>query len=60
MKDPAFMAEANKQGFEINALTGEELTERVVELGNTPAAIVDRTEALLGPKPKKKKKKKKQ
>ena len=57
MKDPAFMSEANKQKLEINALTGEELTERILDLGKTPEAIVDKTEALLGPKPKKKKKK---
>jgi tripartite-type tricarboxylate transporter receptor subunit TctC len=60
MKDPAFMAEAGKQKLQINALTGEELTERILDLGRTPVAIVDKTEALLGPKPKKKKKKKKQ
>ncbi|MGE0651290.1 MAG: Bug family tripartite tricarboxylate transporter substrate binding protein [Alphaproteobacteria bacterium] len=59
MKDPGFTADANKQKLEINALTGEELTERVLDLAKTPAAIVDRTEALLGVKPKKKKKKKK-
>jgi tripartite-type tricarboxylate transporter receptor subunit TctC len=58
MKDPAFRAEASKQKLQINALTGEELTERILDLGRTPAAIVDKTEALLGPKPKKKKKKK--
>lgn len=57
MKDSAFMAEATRQGLEINALDGEELTERIIALGKTPAAVIEKTEALLGGAPKKKKKK---
>ncbi|MFM2130121.1 MAG: hypothetical protein RL477_1667 [Pseudomonadota bacterium] len=56
MKDAEFRKDAEKQNLEINPLTGAELAERVQELGQTPIAIVDKTEALLGPKPKKKKK----
>jgi hypothetical protein len=58
MTDPKFMAEAKKQGLKINALTGEELADRVADLARTPQDIVARTEDIAGLKKKKKKKKK--
>jgi tripartite-type tricarboxylate transporter receptor subunit TctC len=56
MTDPKFMAEAKKQGLKINALTGEELADRVADLAKTPKEIVARTEDIAGLKKKKKKK----
>lgn len=56
MKDAEFRKDAERQNLEINPLNAAELGERVSDLGKTPAAIVDKTEALLGAKPKKKKK----
>lgn len=52
MKDPAFMAEAQKQSLEINALTGEELTDRVLDLAKTPLEIVAKTKEMAGIKDK--------
>lgn len=57
MKDPKFKDEAKKQGLEIAPLTGEQLEARIKALSATTPAIVDKTEALLGPKKKKNKKK---
>ncbi|MFM1813332.1 MAG: hypothetical protein RLZ98_27 [Pseudomonadota bacterium] len=53
MKDPEFMAEAKKQGLEINALTGEELSDRVMDLARTPLDIVAKTKEMAGIKDKK-------
>lgn len=58
LKDPGLMAEAKKQGLIISPLTGEQLEARIKALARTTPAIVDKTEALLGPKKKKKKKQK--
>lgn len=44
MSDPALKSDAQRQGLELNALTGEELTERVTELGNTPQTIISKTQ----------------
>lgn len=52
MKDDGFKADAARQNLEINALTGEELTERIMDLARTPASVVDKTEALLETKDK--------
>jgi tripartite-type tricarboxylate transporter receptor subunit TctC len=58
MTDPKFMAEAKKQGLKINALTGEELADRVADLAKTPPEIIAKTEEIAGLEKKKKKKKK--
>lgn len=42
LKDPAFLADAAKQDLEIDPITGEEITELLVDLYNTPKEIVDR------------------
>lgn len=52
MKDPGFKADAARQNLEINALTGEELSERILDLARTPVSVVDKTEALLAATPK--------
>jgi tripartite-type tricarboxylate transporter receptor subunit TctC len=47
MKDPLFLAEAQKAGIDINSSTGEE-AQRVADfIANTPAAVVTRAKALL-------------
>lgn len=45
MKDPAFLAEAEKQKLEISPAPGAELAERVNKLYLTPANIVERAQA---------------
>lgn len=47
MKDKAFGAEVKKQGLKIKALTGEELTRRILALAATPADTVKKTESML-------------
>lgn len=42
LKDPAFLAEAKKLDLEIDPITGEEITELLVDLYNTPKDIVAR------------------
>ncbi len=42
LKDPAFLAEAKKLDLEIDPITGEEITELLVDLYNTPKDIVER------------------
>ena len=46
LKDPAFLAEAQKQKLDISPASGEELAERVERLYRTPAAVVERTQAV--------------
>ena len=46
LKDPAFLAEAQKQKLDISPASGEELAERVQRLYRTPIAVVERTQAL--------------
>lgn len=47
MTDKDFVAEVKKQGLEINALTGEELTRRILALAATPEDTVKKTESML-------------
>jgi tripartite-type tricarboxylate transporter receptor subunit TctC len=47
MQDPELKAEAVKLGLEINALTGEQLSEIITELMNTPKEIVEKMQALV-------------
>jgi tripartite-type tricarboxylate transporter receptor subunit TctC len=47
MRDPLFLAEAQKAGMDINPSTGEE-AQRVADfIANTPSAVVSRAKALL-------------
>ncbi len=46
LKDPAFLAEAQKQKLDISPASGEELAERVERLYRTPASVVERTQSV--------------
>ncbi len=46
LKDPAFLAEAQKQKLDISPASGEELAARVERLYRTPAAVVEHTQAV--------------
>lgn len=49
MKDPAFLAEADKAKLEVDPMTGEELAAFVTKLNATPADVVARVrDALAG------------
>jgi tripartite-type tricarboxylate transporter receptor subunit TctC len=47
MKDPEFLAEAQKIGLEINPVSGIEVARLVAEMQTTPQAVVDRLKNLL-------------
>jgi tripartite-type tricarboxylate transporter receptor subunit TctC len=46
LKDPAFLAEAQKQKLDISPASGEDLAARVERLYRTPMAVVERTQAV--------------
>jgi tripartite-type tricarboxylate transporter receptor subunit TctC len=47
MHDPAFTAEADKIGFAVDPLTGEQVQALIGELAKTPPAVVARVRAAL-------------
>jgi tripartite-type tricarboxylate transporter receptor subunit TctC len=47
MRDPAFIAEATRIGFELSPLTGEQVQALVGDLARTPAEVVARVRAVL-------------
>ncbi len=47
MKDPEFLAEAEKRGLEVNPVSGAEAQKLIDELYATPPAVLARTKALL-------------
>jgi hypothetical protein len=47
MKDPAFLAEAQKLQLEVSPMTGEEMQALVGDLAGTPADVVERVKAAL-------------
>lgn len=47
MKDPEFLAEAQKIGLEISPVSGIEVARLVAEMQTTPQAVVDRLKNLL-------------
>ena len=47
MKDEGFVADATKIGFEVDALTGEQVQASVAALANTPPDVVARVRAAL-------------
>jgi hypothetical protein len=51
-KDKAFLADAEKQGYEINPISGEEMTSLIAELAKTPKHIIDQVAALIDPQKK--------
>jgi tripartite-type tricarboxylate transporter receptor subunit TctC len=48
MKDPEFLAEAQKRGFDINPVSGEEMQRIVVDIVATPRAVADRLQSIIG------------
>ena len=50
LKDPAFLADAEKQRMEIRAMTGEELTQLVTDIINSPADIREKVKVAIEPK----------
>lgn len=55
MTDPAFVTETKKMGLVITALTGEELTQVVADLAETPEDIVEKVGNITQSRKKKKK-----
>jgi tripartite-type tricarboxylate transporter receptor subunit TctC len=47
MKDDGFIADAQKIGFEVDPMTGEQVQALVSELASTPADVVSRVRAAL-------------
>jgi tripartite-type tricarboxylate transporter receptor subunit TctC len=48
LKDPAFIAEAEKMQMEIEPISGEEVAQIVNEVVNTPQDVVAKARALMG------------
>ena len=48
MKDPEFLADAQKSGFDINPVSGEELQKIVADIVATPKPIADRLQSIIG------------
>jgi tripartite-type tricarboxylate transporter receptor subunit TctC len=47
MKDPGFVADANRIGFPLDPLSGEQVQAAIAELAKTPPAVVARVRAAL-------------
>lgn len=47
MKDAAFVADANRIGFPLDPLTGEQVQAAIADLAKTPPAVVDRVRTAL-------------
>lgn len=50
MKDPEFLAEADKLKIEVDPLTGEQVAALITEIYKTPQATVDRVRDAMAPK----------
>ena len=48
VKDPAFLAEAAKEHFDINPVSGAEMQKIVAEIVATPHAVSDRAQQIIG------------
>jgi hypothetical protein len=48
MRDPVFLAEANKIGTEIDPLTGEEVQDIVRRVLATPRPVINQIQAVMG------------
>ena len=47
MKDAVFLADAERFGFEIDPMGGEEVQHAVMQIMATPKDVVDRTQAVI-------------
>ncbi len=47
MKDPQFLAEADKARLEVNPATPEEILKLIKEIYDTPAGVIEKTRAML-------------
>jgi hypothetical protein len=47
MKDPAYLAEAERLKIEVNPLTGEQLAALVEQVSRTPSSVVARVRAAM-------------
>jgi tripartite-type tricarboxylate transporter receptor subunit TctC len=48
MKDPAFLADTQRQGFNVDAIEGQEIADRIAAAYRTPKDVVARTIVALG------------
>jgi hypothetical protein len=48
MKDPEFLADAKRSGFDINPVSGEEMQKIVADIVATPKVIADRLQSIIG------------
>ena len=49
LKDPAFLAEADKLKLEVNPVTGEDVDKLIAELYATPKDVVEETRVAIKP-----------
>jgi tripartite-type tricarboxylate transporter receptor subunit TctC len=49
MKDPAFLAQAEKLGIVVSPLSGEDTTKFVRQIQDTPAIVVDGLRRMIAP-----------
>jgi tripartite-type tricarboxylate transporter receptor subunit TctC len=47
MKDPEFLADAERQGLDINPMTGEEVQDIITKILTTPKDVVGKAQAIL-------------
>jgi tripartite-type tricarboxylate transporter receptor subunit TctC len=47
MKDPEFLAEVQKSGFDIDPMTGEEVQDAITRVFNAPRDVVERSKAAI-------------
>lgn len=50
LKDPEFLAAAEKRGYEVDPISGEEMTSLIVDLAKTPKDVVARANEIMHPK----------
>lgn len=50
LRDPEFLAAAQKRGYEIDPISGEEMTSLIQDLAKTPKHIVVRANEIMHPK----------
>ena len=48
MKDPAFIAQAKKQNFDINPVAGEEMQKIVADIVASPKPLTDKLNDIIG------------
>ena len=49
MKDPEFLAEADKMAIEVSAMTGSEVDRLMKDIYDTPADLVAETRRMISP-----------